>query len=209
MRIFFAVLCVIVLQGLAHAQSATDEYDYFMSEELRLLSSADGAELMSQVNMGVNSAAKIQPLLHAQQLAEYRRIFNSGVAMAGFPMTETQQLTLNASINEALAGSDRVSVAELSDAQTVMYSAISVNKLDDASAVLEVLVGVADWSGVRERKEEGPVAALVKSTVWVSVFRKNVVWDDVSLEGQLSYPKIEADVLAAHRSQIDKVLLAF
>ncbi|BDX20335.1 hypothetical protein MFKK_31450 [Halopseudomonas aestusnigri] len=209
MRIFFAVLCVIVLQGLAHAQSATDEYDYFMSEELRLLSSADGTELMSQVNMGVNSAAKIQPLLHAQQLAEYRRILNSGVAMAGFPMTETQQLTLNASINEALAGSDRVSVAELSDAQTVMYSAISVNKLDDASAVLEVLVGVADWSGVRERKEEGPVAALVKSTVWVSVFRKNVVWDDVSLEGQLSYPKIEADVLAAHRSQIDKVLLAF
>ncbi|OWL89336.1 hypothetical protein [Halopseudomonas aestusnigri] len=209
MRIFFAVLCVIVLQGLAHAQPATDEYDYFMSEELRLLSSADGAELMSQVNMGVNSAAKIQPFLPAQQLAEYRRIFNSGVAMAGFPMTETQQLTLNVSINEALAGSDRVSVAELSDAQTVMYSAISVNKLDDASAVLEVLVGVADWPAVRERKEEGPVAALAKSTVWVSVFRKNVVWDDVSLEGQLSYPKIEADVLAAHRSQIDKVLLAF
>ena len=159
--------------------------------------------------MGVHSATKIQPFLAPQDLQSYKTIFNSSAILANFAITESEQQKINLNIEELLGKSKRVSIASLADAQSALYSAISVKKNGDDSAILEVLVGVADWTKVKEGKGEGPVQALVKSSVWVSISRRKLAWVDISTDGNLSFAKIETEVIDSYRNNINQILLAF
>jgi hypothetical protein len=209
MRTFAIVVLSVVLQSMAYAQTTSPPLDSFASDGLGLLPSSESTALTSQANMGVHSATKIQPFLAPQALRNYKTIFNSSAILANFPMSESAQQKLNLSIDESLGKSRRVSVASLTDAQSALYSAISVKKNGDGSAILEVLVGVSDWTKVKERKAEGPVPALVKSSVWVSISRQKLAWEAVSTDGTLSFEKIEKAVISSYRDNINQILLAF
>lgn len=208
-RAFAIVVLLIFLQSTSHAQTASPLLDSFVSDELGLLPSSESATLTSRVNSGVHSATKIQPFLAPKELRNYKTIFNSSAILANFPMSESGQQKLNLSIDESLEKSKRVSIASLTDAQSALYSALSVKKNGDGSAILEVLVGVADWQKVKERKAEGPVPALVKSSVWVSISRRKLAWDTISTDGVLSFHKIEKEVISLYRGSINQILLAF
>jgi len=87
---------------------------------------------------------------------------------------------------------------------------ISIRKYDD-SGLLEVLVAVADAPGVRAKKAGGAnnLAALAKSTIWVSVARRRVPWDAISADGTLVFEKVEKDVMSMCRDAMETLLLAF
>lgn len=208
-RTFAIVVLSIFLQSTSHAQTAAPPLDSFASDGLGLLPSFESETLTSQANLGVNSATKIQPFLAPNELRNYKTIFNSSAILANFPMSEAEQQKLNLSIDEFLGKSKRVSIASLTDAQTALYSALSVKKNGDGSAILEVLVGVSDWTKVKERKAEGPVPALVKSSIWVSISRRKLAWEAMSTDGILSFEKIEKEVISTYRGNINLLLLAF
>ena len=199
----------IALQCTGYAQTAAPTLDSFASDGLGLLPSSESEALTSQANLGVHSATKIQPFLAPNELRNYKTIFNSSAILANFPLSESEQKKLNLSIDEALEKSKRISIASLADAQAALYSALSVKKKGDGSAILEVLVGVSDWTKVKERKAEGPVPALVKSSVWVSISRRKLVWEAISTDGVLSFEKIEKEVISSYRDNINQILFAF
>lgn len=209
MRILAIAVFSIVLQSMSYAQTSSPPLDSYASDGLGLLPLSESAALTTQANMGVNSATKIQPFMAPQALRNYKTIFNSSAILANFPMSESEQQKLNLSIDESLGKSKRVKVASLTDAQAALYSALSVKKNEDGSAILEVLVGVSDWAKVKEKKAEGPVPALVKSSVWVSISRQKLVWDAISTDGVLSFDKIEKEVVSSYRNNINQILLAF
>lgn len=208
-RTFAIVVLSIFLQSTSHAQTAAPPLDSFASDGLGLLPSSESETLTSQANLGVHSATKIQPFLAPNELRNYKTIFNSSAILANFPMSESEQQKLNLSIDEFLGKSRRVSIASLTDAQAALYSALSVKKNGDGSAILEVLVGVSDWTKVKERKAEGPVPALVKSSIWVSISRRKLAWEAMSTDGILSFEKIEKEVISTYRDNINQILLAF
>lgn len=208
-RIFTIVILSMLLHNTGYAQPASPPLNSFASDGLGLLPSSESAALTSQANLGVHSATKIQPFLAPQVLRNYKTIFNSSAIFANFPMSESEQKKLNLNIDEFLGKSKRVSVASLTDAQTALYSAISVKKNGDSSAILEVLVGVSDWTKAKERKAEGPVPALVKSSVWASISRRKLAWEAISTDGTLSFEKIEKEVISSYRNNLDQILLAF
>lgn len=208
-RTFAIVVLSIFLQSASHAQTAAPPLDSFASDGLGLLPSSESETLTSQANLGVNSATKIQPFLAPNELRNYKTIFNSSAILANFPLSESEQQKLNLSIDEFLGKSKRVSVASLTEAQTALYSALSVKKNGDGSAILEVLVGVSDWTKVKERKTEGPVPALVKSSIWVSISRRKLAWEAMSTDGILSFEKIEKEIISTYRGNINLLLLAF
>ncbi|OUC15133.1 MAG: hypothetical protein B0A82_08525 [Alkalinema sp. CACIAM 70d] len=129
MRTYAIVVLSVVLQSMAYAQATSPPLDSFASDGLGLLPSSESTALTSQANMGVHSATKIQPFLAPQALRNYKTIFNSSAILANFPMSESEQQKLNLSIDESLGKSRRVSVASLTDAQSALYSAISVKKM--------------------------------------------------------------------------------
>lgn len=207
---FFAIIVLsFFFQGSSHAQTAAPQLDSFASDGLGLLPASESDALTSQANLGVHSATKIQPFLGTNELRNYRTIFNSSAILANFPIPESEQKKLNLSIDESLGKSRRVSIASLTDAQTALYSALSVKRNRNDSAILEVLVGVSDWTKVKERKAEGPVPALVKSSVWVSISRRKLAWAAISTDGVLSFEKIEKEVISTYRDSINHILLAF
>ena len=208
MRIFAIGFIFMIFQSISFAQAGSPPLNSFASDELRLLPLAESDALTSQANMGVHSATKVQPFLEPQALRNYKTIFNSSAILANFPMSASEQQKLNQSINESLGKSNRVSVTALTDAQATLYSAISVKKNADASAILEVVVGVSDWPNVKQRQSEGPVPALIKSSIWVSISRQKLAWKDISADGELSFEKIEKQVIAAYRENISQVLFA-
>lgn len=207
-RAIAIVVLSILLQSESYAQTAP-RLDSFASDGLGLLPSSESAALTSQANLGIHSATKIQPFLAPKELRNYKTIFNSSAILSNFPMSESEQRKLNLSIEESLKKSKRVSIVSITDAQSALYSAVSVKKNEDGSAILEVLVGVADWPKVKERKAEGPVPALVKSSVWVSISRRKLAWEAISTDGVLTFDKIEKEVISSYQDSIDQILLAF
>ena len=208
-RVFVILVLSVFFQSTSYAQTATPPFDSFASDGLGLLPSAESTALTSQVNLGVHSATKIQPFRTPQTLQNYKTIFNSSAILANFPMSEAEQQKLNLNIDKFLEKSKRVSISSLADAQSALYSAVSIRKDEGGSAILEILVGVADWPEVKQKKADGPVPALVKSTVWVSISRRKLAWNSISTDGRLSFERIEKDIISLYQGNINQLLLAF
>jgi hypothetical protein len=117
-------------------------------------------------------------------------------------------MTLNREIDELLERSARVRPGSAQGAQGALYSGISVRKQDRA-VFLEVFVGVSDWSNVMKLKEQGPIPAFVKSTVWLSVTRKKIEPRADGENGGVTYEAISDDVLSLYKGAMDSLLLAF
>lgn len=208
-RSWVMIVLAALINGACLAQPVDPKLDLFASDGLGFLTSSESAAVTHQANSGIHSATKIQPFREAHDLRGYKTIFNTSAILANFALADEEQENLNARINDWLAKSARVKVAPGEEAASGFYSAISIRRYEDGSAVLEILVGVGDWPEILRLQAEGPVTALAKSTVWVGVSRRRLDWNSISNEGLLSFEKLEPDILALYRDGIDSILLSF
>ena len=206
-RIFAGSILCVLLSTPCAAQGQTDAPQAFISDDIGFLPATESRALTSQAALVAHSATKILPFRASNQLAIYKSILNSSAILSGVRMTESDQTALNGKIDEWLQRSARLKPGSLQDAQGALYSGISVQKQDGA-VFLEVFVGISDWADVKRLKEQGPVPAFVKSTVWLSVTRKKIdpIADD---ENRVTYGAIKDDVHALYKGAIDNLLLAF
>ena len=208
-RFWVMIWLALLINGMCLAQPVVPKLDLFAADALGFLTSSESAAVTHQANSGVQSATKLQPLRGPQDLRGYKKIFNTSTILANFALADDEQEKLNAHINDWLTHSARVTVVPGEEAASGFYSAISIRRYEEGSAVLEILVGIGDWPEILRHQAEGPVTALAKSTVWVGVSRRRLDWNSISNEGLLSFEKLEPDILALYRDGIDSILLSF
>jgi hypothetical protein len=190
------------------ANPATSGLKAFSADRLGFLSTEMSDWLSKQARQGQYAANKIQPFKSYEELKPYQKALYTTMILTTFPLSEAGEKEINLKTENYLKASKRVTLATVNDAQAAVYLALSMIRDPDDTAIVEVMVGVSDWAEAQARKAEGPVAAMAKSTLWVSVSRRNFRWEDISEGEEVSYEKLGPEIEPLYRDGIRFILLA-
>lgn len=192
------------VQNSTTSKLATND---FLADRFGFLASSESKALTAQANLGVYSASKIQPLRPPKTLKAYRTVFNTSAILTSFQLTKIEVQNLNTMVDNLLKNSNRVTVTTTADAHLAIYSTVSIKRQEVDTAILEVMLGVSDWSDAKARKGNGAIAALSKSTVWINVTRRKLSWQKISAAGKPSFEKLAPELATLYKSGIKHILL--
>ena len=202
-----SVLTIVLFSCIQYSNYAKSEQTVLAADGLGLMPASESAALTVQAKSGLASATKVFIYRSREKLRNYKTIFNSSAILANFPVSNSEQEKLNLMINEVLGKSRRVTIASPTEADSTVYTAISIQKLEGDLLILEVLVAVSDWAEVQQKKTQGMIHAFGKSTIWASVSRRQLSWADASDNGQVVFEKMAQDIEHLYRNNVNQILV--
>lgn len=181
------VLALLFLAGCASTGGGAVG-EPLLADRVGLLKPVVSQSLTNQAQLGINSAIHV---LGQQALAASGddSILNSGYLLSSFAIDQQSSETLREALQQQLNESPYAGSAD-DEVDLMLYALISWQPTSSDDGLLEVVIALADWPGMKAMAGKPADEIFLANTRWLAVSRKQLSRDQAEVDGAASIEQL-------------------